>query len=123
MRTQVRPGRSPRNDQAAHSSGEPDEDAQFAEYMKTHFPQVAGQHNVTRRQAAGGPASLFVLLGRLRQAAPRELEQQLTALIREFRLTSGPRSKVPQQPRLATRCCTPTREPCSGDPTAPWARA
>lgn len=33
------------------------------------------------------PASLFVLLDGLRQAAPRELEQQLTSLTREFLLT------------------------------------
>ena len=33
------------------------------------------------------PAALFVLLDSLRRAVPRELEAQLTALIREFLLT------------------------------------
>ena len=33
------------------------------------------------------PAALFVLLDGLRRAAPRELEQQVTSLIREFLLT------------------------------------
>jgi hypothetical protein len=33
------------------------------------------------------PAALFVLLDGLRRAAPRELEEQLTKLIREFLLT------------------------------------
>jgi hypothetical protein len=33
------------------------------------------------------PGALFVLLDGLRRAAPRELEQQLTNLIREFLLT------------------------------------
>ena len=33
------------------------------------------------------PAPLFVLLDGLRRAAPRELQDQLTALIREFLLT------------------------------------
>jgi hypothetical protein len=32
-------------------------------------------------------AGLFVLLDALRRAAPRELEQQLTSLVREFLLT------------------------------------
>jgi hypothetical protein len=33
------------------------------------------------------PSGLFVLLDAMRRAAPRELEQQLTNLIREFLLT------------------------------------
>ena len=33
------------------------------------------------------PASLFVILDGLRRAAPRELEQQVTNLVREFLLT------------------------------------
>jgi hypothetical protein len=33
------------------------------------------------------PAALFVLLDALRRAAPRELEEQVTKLIREFLLT------------------------------------
>jgi hypothetical protein len=33
------------------------------------------------------PAALFVLLDGLRRAAPRELEEQVTKLIREFLLT------------------------------------
>jgi hypothetical protein len=33
------------------------------------------------------PSALFVLLDGLRRAAPRELEEQLTKLIREFLLT------------------------------------
>jgi hypothetical protein len=33
------------------------------------------------------PAALFVLLDGLRRAAPRELEEQVTRLIREFLLT------------------------------------
>jgi hypothetical protein len=33
------------------------------------------------------PAPLFVLLDALRRAAPRELDEQLTRLIREFLLT------------------------------------
>ncbi len=43
-----------------------------------------------RRPRAGrpiDPASLFVILDGLRRAAPRELEQQATNLVREFLLT------------------------------------
>ena len=40
-----------------------------------------------RRAAARRSAALFVLLDGLRRAAPRELEQQVTSLIREFLLT------------------------------------
>ena len=39
------------------------------------------------RDRTPDPAALFVLLDGLRRAAPRELEQQLTNLIREFLLT------------------------------------
>ena len=39
------------------------------------------------RGAQPDPAALFVLLDGLRRAAPRELEQQVTSLIREFLLT------------------------------------
>jgi hypothetical protein len=39
------------------------------------------------RAPAGDPAALFDLLDGLRRAAPRELDEQLTRLIREFLLT------------------------------------
>jgi hypothetical protein len=39
------------------------------------------------RQGSFDPAALFVLLDAMRRAAPRELEGQLTKLIREFLLT------------------------------------
>jgi hypothetical protein len=39
------------------------------------------------RDRTPDPAALFVLLDGLRRLAPRELEQQLTNLIREFLLT------------------------------------
>jgi hypothetical protein len=40
-----------------------------------------------RRPAAFDPAALFVLLDGMRRVVPRELEEQLTNLIREFLLT------------------------------------
>jgi hypothetical protein len=39
------------------------------------------------RPASLDPAALFVLLDGLRRAAPRELDEQVTKLIREFLLT------------------------------------
>jgi hypothetical protein len=39
------------------------------------------------RGEAPDPATLFVLLDGLRRAAPRELDEQVTKLIREFLLT------------------------------------
>jgi hypothetical protein len=39
------------------------------------------------RRGSFDPAALFVLLDALRRAAPRELEEQVTKLIREFLLT------------------------------------
>jgi hypothetical protein len=39
------------------------------------------------RAPAGDPAALFDLLDGLRRAAPRELDEQLTRLLREFLLT------------------------------------
>ena len=39
------------------------------------------------RAPAADPAALFDLLDGLRRAAPRELDEQLTKLIREFLLT------------------------------------
>jgi hypothetical protein len=48
---------------------------------------AAGAGGPPPRGRGVDPAALFVLLDGLRRAAPRELEQQLTALIREFLLT------------------------------------
>ena len=40
-----------------------------------------------KRVETPDPAALFVLLDGLRRAAPRELDEQVTKLIREFLLT------------------------------------
>jgi hypothetical protein len=45
------------------------------------------QRPAPERAPAGDPAALFDLLDGLRRAAPRELDEQLTRLIREFLLT------------------------------------
>ena len=58
-------------------------------------PQQGRRRRSPRRPDANGaasppapdPAALFVLLDGLRRAAPRELEDQVTNLIREFLLT------------------------------------
>jgi hypothetical protein len=45
------------------------------------------EHGPPPRRAGLDPAALFVLLDGLRRVVPRELEAQLTNLIREFLLT------------------------------------
>ena len=50
-------------------------------------PPREGEQPPPPRGRTPDPAALFVLLDGLRRAAPRELEQQVTSLIREFLLT------------------------------------
>jgi hypothetical protein len=61
--------------------------------METEEPRPGGEQHGGGEQRAGGerrppdPAALFVMLDGMRRMAPRELEGQLTNLIREFLLT------------------------------------
>jgi hypothetical protein len=61
--------------------------------METEEPRPGGEQRGGGEQRAGGerrppdPAALFVMLDGMRRMAPRELEGQLTNLIREFLLT------------------------------------
>jgi hypothetical protein len=50
-------------------------------------PLSSGSSPPPPRPGSLDPAALFVLLDGLRRAAPRELEEQVTKLIREFLLT------------------------------------
>ena len=50
-------------------------------------PPASGSSPPPPRPGSLDPAALFVLLDGLRRAAPRELEEQVTKLIREFLLT------------------------------------
>lgn len=50
-------------------------------------PLGSGSPPPPPRSGSLDPAALFVLLDGLRRAAPRELEEQVTKLIREFLLT------------------------------------
>jgi hypothetical protein len=61
--------------------------------METEEPRPGGEQRGGSEQRGGGeqrppdPAALFVMLDGMRRMAPRELEGQLTNLIREFLLT------------------------------------
>jgi hypothetical protein len=61
--------------------------------METEEPRPNGEQRGGGQQRGGGeqrppdPAALFVMLDGMRRMAPRELEGQITNLIREFLLT------------------------------------
>jgi hypothetical protein len=55
--------------------------------METEEPRPGGEQRQGGEQRPPDPAALFVMLDGMRRMAPRELEGQITNLIREFLLT------------------------------------
>jgi hypothetical protein len=55
--------------------------------MKAEEPRPNGEPRTNGEPGLPDPAALFVMLDGMRRMAPRELEGQLTNLIREFLLT------------------------------------
>jgi hypothetical protein len=55
--------------------------------MKAEEPRPNGEPRPDGEPGLPDPAALFVMLDGMRRMAPRELEGQLTNLIREFLLT------------------------------------
>jgi hypothetical protein len=55
--------------------------------METEEPRPGGEQRHGGEQRPPDPAALFVMLDGMRRMAPRELEGQITNLIREFLLT------------------------------------
>ena len=76
--------------------------------METEDPRPGGEQRGGGEQRPPDPAALFVMLDGMRRMAPRELEGQLTNLIREFLLTLRSLidwylerlDKEPQEPRV-----------------------